>query len=339
MSNFEFLNKINMPIYVCSNEWRIIFRNTACKRYTTSPRVNGDMTKRFVNGKTTAFPEVNGGISFSACIIGDSYKIAMMFEYKSNAVLIFPTMLEYDLIFGEYSSKVKKDFAKVLRNIFDLILQENAVNNDRYGVVEKLRSYYFGAIENYVAFALFDNEKRVMGDITHLYEFFCKNIIKISNKSGLKIETELSSIMEIGKNIYTDTLFFTFVLAGILLFCVELSEDRKCRVEPILLGESIRHSIKFTCKCTELYGKWGTELKVFKDYFPIGYFNVIPYEALCSALGWRLCYDITENEEFNCTVYFDVDNDNEMIFRSTGGMNKISAEELVADIISKIFLF
>lgn len=339
MSNFDFLNKINMPIYVCSNEWRIVFRNTACKKYTPAPRVNGDMTKSFVDGKKTVFPETNGGINFVACILGDRFRIAMTFEYKSNAVLIFPTLLEYDLLFGEFSSRVKKDFANILRDIFNLLSTEKRENNDRYGVIEKLRSYYFGAIESYVAFALFDNEKRVLGEVSRLYKFFCNNIVKVSNKSGLKIEMKLSSINEVGENIYTDTLYFTFVLAGILLFGVEVSKDRKCRIEPVFLGESVRHSVRFTCECPELYGKRGSELNVFKDYYPIGYFNVIPYEALCSALGWRLCYDITDAEELNCTVYFDVDNDNEMIFRSSGGVSKISAEELVADIISKIFLF
>ena len=339
MNDFDFFNKINMPIYVCNEEWRVLFRNTASRRYTTSPRVNGNMTKCFVNGEDTVFPEKDGGISFVACRIGDSYKIAMLFEYKANAIIIFPMLLEYDLLFGEYTSRVKKDFAKVMRSIFDVLSAECGGNRDKYGVIEKLRSYYFGAIESYVAFALFDNEKRVLGDISRLYEFFLKNIIKVSNKTGLKIETNLSSIESVGKDIYTDTLYFTFVLAGMLLFGVELSEDRKCRIEPIFFGESIRHSIKFTCKCTELYGRSGSDLKVFKDYYPIGYFNVLPYEALCSALGWKLYYGITDDEELNCTVYFDIDHDNEMIFRSAGESNKITAEELVADIISKVFLF
>ncbi len=338
MSNFDFLNKINMPIYVCDSEWQVVFRNASCMKYTPVPRVKGNMSKCFLDGKKTLFPSRNGGIEFVVCVLGEGYKVAMMFEYNSNAVVIFPTLLEYDLLFGEYSLKVKQDFAKGLRDIFDLLSTKESVNNDKYGVIEKLRSYYFGAIENYMAFALFDSEKRVLGQVYRLYEFFIKNIVKISNKSGLKIETRLSSIEEIGKDIYTDTLYFTFVLAGILLFGVEISEDRKCIIEPFSLGKTVRNTISFTCKCPELYGKSGRELNIFKEYYPIGYFNVIPYEALCSALGWSLCYNITDAEEFNCTVYFDVDNDNEMIFRSSGGASKITPEELVADIISKVFL-
>ena len=215
---------------------------------------------------------------------------------------------------------------------------ERPENNDRYGVIEKLRSYYFSAIESYVAFSIFDTDKRVLGQISRLYEFFRNSIVKISNKSGLKIETKLSSVNEVGDNIYTDTLFFTFVLTGIFLFCAEISEDKKCIVEPVFLGKCVRHTVRFTCKRPDLYGKNGADLKVFKDYYPIGYFNVIPYEALCSALGWRLFYEITDSEKMNCTIYFDIDNDNEMIFRSSGGVNKITPEELVADVISKIFL-
>ncbi|MBR5322600.1 MAG: hypothetical protein IKU48_03550 [Clostridia bacterium] len=339
MSSFDFLNKINMPIFVCGNEWKVIFRNSFCKKYTTAPRVNGRLSKYFVDGKNTVFPEKKSGIDFVACMFGDRYRIAMVFEYKSNAVVILPTLLEYDFLFGELSLKLNKDFANTFCEIFDLLSEEKSVNSDRYGVLEKLRSYYFGAIENYIAFLLFDSEKRVLGQVCRLYEFFLKNIVKVSNKSGLKIETRLTSIEEGGKNIYTDTLYFTFVLSGILLFGAEISKDKKCIVEPISLGEKVRHTIKVTCKCPELYGKTGVGLNDFKEFYPMGYFNVIPYEALCSALGWRLCYDITDAEEMNCAVYFDIDNDNEMLFKSAGAASNITAEELVADIISRLFLF
>ncbi|MBQ4116999.1 MAG: hypothetical protein IJD37_06445 [Clostridia bacterium] len=338
MSDFCYLDEINMPIYICDSEWRVTYRNRACKRFTPSPRVNGQLSKRFIDKGLKLFPKKNGGIEFIMCMIGDSYKSALCFEYNSSAVVIFPTLLEYDLLFGEYSSRVKKDFADVFRGIFKELSLKDRENSDRYGVIEKLRSYYFGAIENYVAMALLNSEKRVLGSISRLYEFFIKNIVKLSNRTGLKIETQLSSIDEVGENIYTDTLYFTFVLAGILLFGVEISEDKKCIIEPVHLGRSVRHTIRFTCKCPELYGKSGSELKAFKENYPIGYFNVIPYEAMCAALGWRLCYELTNDEALNCTVYFDIDNDNEMLFRSSVGESKLTPEELVADILSKVFI-
>ena len=338
MSDFEYLDKINMPIYICDSEWRITFRNRACKRFTPSPRVKGQLSRCFVEKDLKLFPKKNGGIEFVMCMIGDSYKNALCFEYNSSVVVIFSSLLEYDLLFEEYSSRVKKDFADVFRGIFEELSSKERGNSDRYGVIEKLRSYYFGAIESYVAMELLDSEKRVLGSISRLYDFFIKNIVKLSNRTGLKIETQLSSIADVGENIYTDTLYFTFVLAGILLFGVEISEDKKCIIEPVLIGKSVRHSIRFTCKCPELYGKSGSELNIFKKYYPIGYFNVIPYEALCAALGWRLSYDLTNAETFNCTVCFDVDNDNEMLFRSSVGESKFTPEELVADIVSKVFI-
>ena len=121
MSKFEFLDKIKMPVYICNCEWQVIYRNTACKKYTTAPRVKGSMLKFFADGEKTFFPERNSGISFIACVLKNSYRIALAFEYESNAVLIFPALLEYDLLFGEFSSRVKKDFATVWRDIFDLL--------------------------------------------------------------------------------------------------------------------------------------------------------------------------------------------------------------------------
>ncbi len=338
MDNFNFLDKINMPIYVCDGEWRIVFRNRACKKYTRTPRVNGNLSSYFIDKKGTDFPKENGGIEFISCLLEENYRTALCFEYNSSAVVIFPSILEYDLLFGDYSSRVKKDFAKTLCSVLELLSSSENNNRDKYGTVEKLRSYYFGAIESYVALALFDTEKRVLGSLARIYGFFLKNMINIANKSGYRIETDMSQLDEIGENIYTDTLYFTLVLSGLLLFGLEISDNRKCIITPAHLGTSVRHAVRFTCKRSDLYGKSGEGLKIFMETFPGEYLNVIPYEALCPALCWRLHYDITDDEEWNCTICFDIDNDNDILFRSADTGRAIKPEEIIADVIYNVFL-
>ncbi len=338
MDNFSSFDKLNIPIYICDDEWKVIFRNRACKKYTNSPRLNGSLDKCFIDRSGTLFPEKNGEMFFISCFVSNTYKTALCFEYHEKAMVIFPTLLEFDLLFSDMENKRDKNTIHLLREVFDTVLCNGFEQVDKYGRLEKLRKYMLSAIENYVTLSMFDVEKRVLGSFMQIYSFFLNSIVKIANKAGCKIETDLSGIMDFGDTIYTDTMYFTSVLSGLLLFCLAVSYDKKCIVSPEHLGTSVRNMIRFTIRDEKLFGKEGDSLKELMKIFPNEYLNVIPYDELCHALCWRLHYSITDGKTMNGAIWFDIDNDNSAIFRSGGTAGFITPEEIILDILANAFL-
>ena len=99
MEFFKKLDKLKFPVFVCSDEWDVLYRNTSCKKYTTSPRVNSKFDRFFFDKERTVFPGENGEITLVGCMIRDAYKTALCFEYKGYALVMFPSLLDFDLLF------------------------------------------------------------------------------------------------------------------------------------------------------------------------------------------------------------------------------------------------
>ena len=182
MENFSKFDKINIPMYLCDADWTVVFRNLACKKYTPIPRINGNIAKCFIDKKGTRFPKTNGEAEFVSCILDDSYKTALMFEYKGYATLFFPLVFEFDLLFEDLMSGKYEGLADSARGVLDAILVSECGMTDRYGVLDKLHKYILSAVENYVAMSLFDTEREYSDHFGRYLTFLSKTLLRLQIK-------------------------------------------------------------------------------------------------------------------------------------------------------------
>ena len=98
MEQFKYFDKINVPMYICTDEWIVLYRNKACKKWVTSPRVNSNLSKYFLGKEKTPAPQIYGGCVLNGGFIKDVYKTALCFRYKEYVVAAFPTLLDFDII-------------------------------------------------------------------------------------------------------------------------------------------------------------------------------------------------------------------------------------------------
>lgn len=326
-------DKINIPIYICSPEWQVIYRNRACKKYTPYPRLNSNISRVFVDKGEDIFPKEKE-VRFVGCILNNGYKTALCFNHHGNAVLLFPVLLDYDILCSDIIRESQDSFANELNEVFDYISSFNAEEKDKFGIIEKIRNRIFASVDNYVAFSLFDSERRGGASFYNLYKFFSENIMKTFRKAGYKVETDYSGLQFFENNTYVDVVYFSTVYISLLLFCLSVSYDRKCVVIAEHLGTTVRNVMKFTYKKAEINTMDGEGLKGFLEFNPIEYLNVIPFEEMCKSLGWQLGYRVSDEESFNASVFFDIDVDSRAIFNSADGIEEVSPEKLFADIVS-----
>ena len=332
------LDKLNTPIYICDDNWQVIYRNKACKKYTTSPRTNSGFDRCFVDKASVLFPAKDGGFNFVLCKIKENYKTALCFEYSGFAVVMFPLMMEYEYLFGKEYEFLNNEVADCARALFDTVINNDFINTDKYGMAEKLRKYIFSSVENYVAFSAFENQSRCAYSIDQLYRFLYKRILGIIHKAGYKVEIDLSGLEFFGGEVFVDTAYFTSVFSSLLLFCMSVSKDKKCIISAENMGSKVRNRIKLKYPKAEELRKCGDTLNEFLLFNPIDYFNVIPYEELCRSIGWKIGYNVDCSSELNLSIYFDVDIDNNTEFHSDGTLKAPSVEKIVEDIISVILL-
>ncbi len=338
MDCFANFDKLNVPIFICSKEWTVLFRNRVCKKYTTSPRTNSSFSRCFIDKVNTVFPKENGDLTLIGCIIHDVYKTSMCLEYKGYAVVMFPSIIEYDMLFSGTYDENTQEIADSFRSVFDIFMNGSFDNiPDKYGYIEKIRRNAYCAIDNYVAFSMFDTEKRSLCSIKRLYEFFYERVLKTAKKAGYRIESDFSQISEFGDVIYTDSMYFSMVLSSLLLLCLSISADKKCVVESEHLGCSVRNRINFTYDKPIKINKSGECLTEFINMDPVEYLNFIPFEELCRSLNWDLKYEISSEKELNVSVWFDIEIDNKIVFNSPGKTKELSPEKLIMYIISNFF--
>ena len=330
MEFFKKLDKLKFPVFVCSDEWYVLYRNTSCKKYTTSPRVNSKFDRFFFDKERTAFPNKNGEITLVGCMIRDVYKTALCIEYRGYALIMFPSLLDFDLLFADVANEDRLEMAHSFRYVLDALSCDFSEKYDKYSVLEKIRKYSYSSIDNYVTLSMFDTEKRVLGSVSHIYKFFCENIIKTANKAGYKIFSDFSSLEEFGDGIYTDTSYFTMILSGILLFCLSVSKDKKAYINAVHNGNMVRNTISFT------YKNSGRIDSLF-ELNPAEYLNFIPFEELCRSLGWDFDYKISDDEQMNVSVWFDVNVDSKIVFRSPGESKTVTPEEIILSVIFNMF--
>ena len=337
MEKFDYFNKINTPMCICDREWTVIFRNTACKKYSRSPRINSSLKRRFIDGENVAFPDSGSDMFFLTCLINDTYKTAICFGYRGYAILSFPSLIEYDILFADILKNNNTAMVEQIRYLLDNVWAENISEREVvFRTIDKLRRNIYSAIENYVALAAFESEKRVPASFLQLYKFLTQKFVSVANKAGFKVFVDLSDIEELGGTVYTDTMYFAAAISSLMLFCLEISDDKKCLVIPQHLGDTMRNIVKF--KCNLAASKFGVtgNLVDFAREFPVEYINFLPIDQLCSALGWSITFDVDSKEELNCSIKIDIAIDNRLIFKSSGNVVALSPEEIVSQIVSAI---
>ena len=338
MDYFKKFDKVNIPIFVCDRDWMILSRNRACKKYSATPRASSRLDRCFIDKEHTNFPEENGGFEFIGCFLGEHYRTAMCFEYRSNAIVLFPTLFEFDLLFGDVVGENKKELTDAFREVLDVIVERDVPNEDKYNVLGKLRNYIFNCIDNYVALSLYDMDRRVVGTAKQIYDFFCKTVIKTVNKAGYRVEYNLEKLLDIGDNTYIDTSYFIMALSGLLMFCLSVSSDKMAYVEAEHLGQGIRTTVFFTREKGDLCERSGENLHDFMYLNPTEYLNFLPLEQMCESLGWELDYYLDSSQEkLNISVGFDMVIDNKTVFRSSGDRIQLHPEDVISKVVEYIF--
>lgn len=337
MLDFSPLDQLNIPIYICEPDWRVVFRNRSCKRFTSSPRVGGDLRGCFMDGEGVVFPEDSEGLRFEACEFGDRYRTAICLSYRTYAILLFPVILDFDILFGGMCKEDYSEMAESVRVVLDLVLSGGKVDGERQSGIQRMRRVCLSAIENYVALAMFDVEKRAGCTLNQLYGFFCEKLLRRGSVIGGKVKIDIDGLYGDGNQIYADTMYFSYVLLSLFLFALEISDGRDFLIAPVNWGNSVCHSLTFTLEKPELYGKEGNGLSDFARYYPIAYLGVMSAESLCEALGWKLDYRITSKEKLNCTLCFEIENDFSMVVRSAGDATQIPPREMFETIFAMLF--
>ncbi|MBQ7968585.1 MAG: hypothetical protein IJ292_02055 [Clostridia bacterium] len=333
MEHFEQFDKINVPLYICTDKWIILYRNKACRKLSSSPRVNSNLCRYFLEKENTPVPAEDGGCLLVGSFIKDVYKTALCFRYKEYVIVAYPSLFDFDIMMCEVDVEGNRAIADSFREVIDLTFLSKSNFEDKYSTLEKIRKYVFNIIDNYVALSMFDTDKRVLGTFSQIYGFFESQIGKTVNKTGYRVNFDLTGIEEFGKNIYVDTTCFSMVLSSVMMFCLSLSADKRCIVRAEHLGMSVRNSISFTYKDTLITGRDKIDFSYFMALNPMEYINFLPIEQMSRALGWGISCLVSDEKEFNCSIVFDTAIDNKSVFRK-GGKKKAQTPE---DVMSAIF--
>ena len=333
MESFELFDRINVPMYICTDKWIILYRNKTCRKMSSSPRVNSNLSRCFLEKENTPLPERDGGCLLVGGFVKDAYKTAVCFRYREYVVVAYPCIFDFDVMMCEIGIEDNKAIADSFREVLDLVSVSKSDFEDKYNTLEKVRKYAFSLIDNYVALSMFDTDKRVLGTFMQIYGFFASQIGKTVNKTGYRVDFDLSGIEDFGKNIYVDTACFSMVLSSALMFCLSLATDKKCIVRAEQIGMSVRNSISFTYKTPFVSDNEKLDFSSFMALNPMEYINFLPIEHLSRALGWEMTGSFSDKNEFNCNIVFDTAIDNKSVFRK-GDTTKAQKPE---DIMAAIF--
>lgn len=337
MAKYNGFDKLNTPMYICSPELEVVYRNRAGKRLSPSPRLHSNAKRIFVNEAEAVVPGENE-IKYICCRLNDSIKTALCFNYHGDMMLIFSAMFDYDLLYNEFVKNIDGSFTKQICGILDYVSEYDANSAsehfDKFGLIEKLRSYIFAGFDNCLALSLFSTRERFGIPMFKFFNYFNKKILPSINKSGYRVETDYSELTDVWENFYVDAANFSVVFADLLLFCLEISKDKKCIIKTEYLGTVVRSKMVFSYDGS-LVGQ-GSDLSKFGKSDPVAYLNVMPYEELCKCLSWKIGYKISGEKALNSCIYFDVENDTDAIFNSGVGMEEIekSFEKLMENIMN-----
>lgn len=338
MVNFDGLDRLNIPIYVCNSEMAVVYRNKACKRYAKSPRVNGRFKILGLADIPADLPCGKDGVSLVSCYVDHTYKSALIFKYREWVVAAFPSVLEFDIISAGIFDILDDLSAKVFCKLIDSIKAEDYDNELWVKSAERARKHILSVLENNSMTMIFESSGRVTASFFDIYTFLQKRIKEILVQRGYKIAFDVEEDYYLTQNIYTDTIYFASVLTNLLLLCFEVSDSKRCEVHCEVMGTFVRNKISFKCSRNLGKCKSGDGLGVFAERFPIEYFNFLIYERFCDFLGWRISYSLYNDRDLNCSVYLDIDNDNSAILRSSRGESEYTCEEAVNAIVSMAFL-
>ncbi len=331
-------DKMSTPMFVCSNDWTVKYKNKMCKKIIPLPRVDSKLDSRFVGSEKCEFPSDKKSILFPVFDFGSSYKVSICFNYKGYAVVLFPSLFEHDQLAVAFYELFDEKAVQVFRDVFDC-LSSSAINeSDKYGKLENARKYIYNIIDDMWVMSFLGTDRNIVCSLTYVYKSLRESVAKVLSKIGHRFSIDYTEVAEYGNNIYIDVIQFLLVFVNIMLFCSSISKNKTCCMKVIEIEGGVRNCFEFLSDSILPCEKDGDFSSSFMKLYPAEYFNLIPFEALCDKLGWNISYCINENDNFNMKINFDVCISDSNIFRSGDEFEIIQSPlEFIENIVKNIF--
>ncbi len=333
-SNFD---KLSTPLMICSKEWKIVYKNRACKKHLPIPRCSSFINKYFLGDVSLVFPNEKSGITVVDFDIRGFYRSALCFEYRGYAVLLFSILLEYEAFCCNNERFFDSESADIMRNMFDALSDENIQNEDRYHRLEAIKRYIYGALENYLAFSLLCSKDKIVCPVERLYSLLKEKVMSIVPKAGYRIQIDIEDLSRFGEMYMADARTTSLVFANMVLFCMSVSKNKTCHTVVTMLGKTIHNKVYFSLENDGLIGKTYNGFDDFMLGKPAEYLNVLPFESMCNEFGWKIDFRVDEEEKFNACLSFDIDVDEFSEFKSPDVLSrKKDYAQTISHIVERI---
>ncbi len=305
MNSSNNFDKLSTPLMVCSNDWKIVYKNRACKKILPVPKCRNYISKYFFGKGSNTFPLENGGIERIELNIKGSYKSALCFEYFGYAVILFPVLLDYEAFEYESERFLDNGAADVLRSMVSSLNDEDIKNEDRYYRLEGVKRYVYGALENSLAYSMLCAGEKPLYPAAKLYKLIKDKILSVVMKAGYRVQIDMDSLSEFGDMFALNALTTSLVFSNMLLFCLSVSKNKTCFADVNVLGDRIRNKIYFSVANDAFVGQTNS-IEDFMYGNPVEYLNVLPFECMCKEFGWSVEYKSENGGTFNAYLCFDV---------------------------------
>ncbi len=301
-NNFD---KLSTPLMVCSSDWKIVYKNRACKKYLPVPRCSYYISKYFLAGDSVVFPSKNGEICRIAVDVKGSYKSAICFEYFGYAVILFSVLLDYEAFNYDRSVLTSVDSADILRSMISALGDEDIQNEDRYHRMEGVKSYVYSSLENGLAYSLLCSGEKPLYPALKLYKLIKEKISSIVMKEGYRVQIDIDGLNEFGDMFALNAITSSLVFSNMLLFCLSVSRNKTCLADVTFSGDMVRNKIYFSLNDDAFLG----QINSIDDFMygkPAEYLNILPFECMCKEFGWKVEYKTENDGVFNACLSFDM---------------------------------
>jgi hypothetical protein len=290
---------------VCSSDWKIVYKNRACKKNFPVPKCNNYISKYFLSNSTNPFPDADGKIERIELDIKGSYKSVLCFEYFGYAIILFPVLLEYEAMGIQNDGYFSVESADILRSMISALSDEDIQNEDKYHRLEHVKRFVYGSLENSLAYSFLCSGDKCLYPAHKLYKLIKEKILSIAMKSGYRVQIDIEDLKLIDDLFALDLTNSSLIFCNMLLFCLSVSKNKTCFAEVSVVGQSIRNKIYFSV-ANDAFGNQNNTIESFIYAKPAEYLNVLPFECMCKEFGWKVEYK-TENEGiFNACLCFDI---------------------------------
>ena len=301
-NNFD---KLSTPLMVCSSDWKIVYKNRACKNFLPVPRCSNYICKCFIDGNETLFPNKDQGVERLELEINGSFKSALCFEYFGYAIILFPVLLEYEAFEYENDGYSKTESADILRSMISALNDEEIQNEDRYHRLEDVKRYVYSSLENTLAYSVLCSGQNPLYPALQLYKLVKDKITSVVMKAGYRVQIDIDSLAEFGDMFALNAVTSSLVFSNMLMFCLSVSKNKTSFADVSMSGEIIRNKIYFRVANDAFCGQTNS-IEDFLYGKPAEYLNILPFECMCKEFGWRVEYKSENDGVFNACLCFDI---------------------------------